>query len=49
MAGDGALPRGSGARADTPGLHDLARFMLGAAALFVVVTLADRSLEALRA
>ena len=31
-------------RADTPGLHDLAWFMLGAAALFVVVTLADRSL-----
>jgi MFS family permease len=30
--------------ADTPGLHDLAWFMLGAAALFVVVTLADRSL-----
>jgi MFS family permease len=31
-------------RADTAGLHDLAWFMLGAAALFVVVTLADRSL-----
>ncbi len=31
-------------RADTPGLHQLAWFMLGAAALFVVVTLADRSL-----
>jgi MFS family permease len=31
-------------RADTPGMHDLAWFMLGAAALFVVVTLADRSL-----
>ena len=31
-------------RADTSGLHDLAWFMLGAAALFVVVTLADRSL-----
>jgi MFS family permease len=30
--------------ADTPGMHDLAWFMLGAAALFVVVTLADRSL-----
>jgi predicted MFS family arabinose efflux permease len=32
-------------RADTPGLHDLAWFMLGAAALFVVVTVADRSLS----
>ena len=31
-------------RADTPGMHDLAWFMLGAAALFVVVTVADRSL-----
>ncbi len=35
-------------RADTPGLHDLAWFMLGAAVLFVVVTLADRSLGGLR-
>lgn len=32
-------------RADTPGMHDLAWFMLGAAALFVIVTLADRSLR----
>jgi MFS family permease len=31
-------------RADTAGLHDLAWFMLGAAVLFVIVTLADRSL-----
>jgi MFS family permease len=36
-------------RADTPGLHDLAWFMLGAAALFVVVTLADRSLAGVAA
>jgi MFS family permease len=36
-------------RADTAGLHDLAWFMLGAAALFVVVTVADRSLGRVRA
>jgi MFS family permease len=35
-------------RADTPGLHDLAWFMLAAAVLFVVVTVADRSLGGLR-
>ncbi len=30
---------------DTPGLHDLAWFMLGAAALFLAITVADRSLR----
>jgi MFS family permease len=33
-----------GDRADTPGLHHLAALLLGVAATFVVVTLADRSL-----
>jgi MFS family permease len=33
-----------GARADTAGLHELALFMLGAAAVFFVVTVVDRSL-----
>lgn len=33
-----------GNRADTPGLHHLAAFLVVVAALFVVVTLADRSL-----
>lgn len=31
-------------RADTPGMHDLTWFMLGTAALFLAVTLADRGL-----
>lgn len=30
---------------DTPGLHDLAWFMLGAAGLFLAITVADRSLR----
>lgn len=30
---------------DTPGLHDLAWFMLGAAGLFLVITVVDRSLR----
>lgn len=36
-----------GATADTPGLHHLATFLVGVAALFLALTLADRSLSLL--